>query len=291
MRSISSSVTGRPSAASSTPGSLVCTAAGSKPLTTGLIASTARPAARKCRISAAVTKVLPTSVPVAVTKIAVTASTPRRSTAAHDVGKPLDLGVGMLRGEGEAQPRGAGRHGRRPDGDDQKAFLLQQPRGRERRLGFADTSGTIGLSASGSPTQAGEALRLCERQRGIGRARARSGRARRSRPRRSRAAGRSNRRSVRARLRIRSITGARGAEIAAIAADRLRQRAHLQRHIDLRRRARRSSRGRRRPRRCRGRRPTSARRRSAAPSAASAGSGARSPSMENTPSVAISARG
>ena len=58
-----------------------------------------------------------------------------------------------------------------------------------------------------------------------------------------------------------------------------------------RRHARSSSRGRRRPRRGRGHRPTSARHRGAAPAPASSGSGARSPSMENTPSVAISARG
>ena len=35
-------------------------------------------------------------------------------------------------GEGDAQPRRARRHGRRPDGDDQEAFLFEQPRGVER---------------------------------------------------------------------------------------------------------------------------------------------------------------
>ena len=44
----------------------------------------------------------------------------------------------MLGGEGKAQSRRAGRHGRRPDGDDQKAVLVQQPCGGQRRLAVAD---------------------------------------------------------------------------------------------------------------------------------------------------------
>ena len=43
--------------------------------------------------------------------------------------RPFDLVVGMLRGKGEAQARGAGRHRGRTDGDGEKAFVLQQ-RGR-----------------------------------------------------------------------------------------------------------------------------------------------------------------
>ena len=75
----------------------------------------------------------------------------------------------------------------------------------------------------------------------------------------------------------------RGAEIAAIAADRLGQRADLQRRRRTRSRAAPKRRG-------RGRRRPSARRRALARSAASSASGARSPSIENTPSVTISAR-
>ncbi len=73
MRSTSSNATGRPSAASSMAGSLPCHALGSKPLTIGLMAATAPPAPRICRIKPAVTKVLPMSVPVAVMKTAVIA--------------------------------------------------------------------------------------------------------------------------------------------------------------------------------------------------------------------------
>ena len=100
------------------------------------MASTAWPSWRKWRISDAATKVLPTSVPVAVMKMALT-NAPKNARS-HDFGEPLDLGVGMLRGEGKAQPRGAGGHRRRPDGDDQKTFRLQQSRRRERRFGLAD---------------------------------------------------------------------------------------------------------------------------------------------------------
>ncbi len=46
--------------------------------------------------------------------------------------------VGMLRGEGEAQPRGAGRHGRRADGGGEEAFVFQQARGRERGFCLAE---------------------------------------------------------------------------------------------------------------------------------------------------------
>jgi len=56
----------------SVPGSLAGACAGSYPQTIGLMASTAWPDSRKCRMSEATTRVFPTSVPVAVMKIAVT---------------------------------------------------------------------------------------------------------------------------------------------------------------------------------------------------------------------------
>ena len=84
-----------------------------------------RPICRKCRIRPAVTKVLPTSVPVAVMKIAVTRSAPQNAPA-HDIGKPLDVVVGVLRGECKPQPCGAGRHSGRADRDHQKAFVREQ---------------------------------------------------------------------------------------------------------------------------------------------------------------------
>ena len=155
----------------------------------------------------------------------------RQYLVAHDAGQPLDRVVGMLRREGQAQTRGAGGHGRRADGDDQEAFARPaSARPPAPLLGSPTIIGTIGLCASGRSERAGEGFRLLQRAARHSPARARSRRARRCRPRRSPAAARSNRSSVRARLRIRSITGCGGAEIAAIGADRLRQRAHLQRH-------------------------------------------------------------
>ena len=41
----------------------------------------------------------------------------------YNFGKPFDLGFGVLRSEGKAQPRGAGRNRRRPDRHDQEAFV------------------------------------------------------------------------------------------------------------------------------------------------------------------------
>ena len=70
------------------------------------------------------TKVLPTSVPVAVTKIATTASA-FEDAGADDAGEPRDFRVRMRGAEGEAQARGARGHGRRPDGDGEKALVLQ----------------------------------------------------------------------------------------------------------------------------------------------------------------------
>ena len=135
----------------------------------------------------------------------------------------------MLRGEGEAQPRGALRHGRRPDRDREEAF------GSSRREARAPAS----LARRSRPARSGSAprgrpaarVKACalQRQRRSSRARVRSGRARRWRRRRSPAAGRSNRPAC-ARGCASDRSPARGAEIAAIGAERLRQRAHLQRH-------------------------------------------------------------
>ena len=182
---------GRPSASSRIPGSLVAACAGSKPLTIGLMASTEWPSCRKCRIRPAATKVLPTSVPVAVMKIALTVSA--QDAPAHDSREPLDLGVGVLRRECKPQPRGARRHRRRPDRDHQEALLLEQGGGRERRLGLAEDDrhdGALRLRQSGAP---GERLGLGERARGVGRLALDQVDAPRWRPRRPRAAGRSNR--------------------------------------------------------------------------------------------------
>ena len=46
---------------------------------------------------------------------------------AHEVGEPLDVVVRMGGREGQAQARGAVRHGRRADRDHEKAFVLQPP--------------------------------------------------------------------------------------------------------------------------------------------------------------------
>jgi hypothetical protein len=67
----------------SMPVSLAAACAGSYPLTIGLTASTDRPICLNWRISEATTWVLPTSVPVAVMKIAVTISLPRRYESAE----------------------------------------------------------------------------------------------------------------------------------------------------------------------------------------------------------------
>ena len=103
---------------------------------------------RNWRISPAVTKVLPMSVPVAVTKTRSLRATAQRARMRLRtiVGEPLDLGVGMLRGEGEPQARGARRHGRRPDGDDQKAVRLPAAATPPSAASASPrTTGTIGL--------------------------------------------------------------------------------------------------------------------------------------------------
>ena len=147
-------------------------------------------------------------------------------------GKALDLGVGMGGGEGEAQPCGAGRHRRRPDGDHQEAFRFQKLRCLERRLGFADHQRHDRARGFRQIEQARERARLGERQRRVG------GLALDQVERRDRGRHRGRRQAGRIDKRARAVVDqidhrSRGAQIAAVAADRLRQRAHLQRHIDV----------------------------------------------------------
>src|SRR5262249_40867382 len=167
MRSTSSNATGRPSAASSTAESLSPHAPGSNPLTIGLMAATAPPAPRICRIKPAVRNVLPISVPVAVMKTAVIALRRRLPERAHGFGQPLDLVVRMLRGKGQPQARGPHRHGRRPDGDDQETMILQEPRRFQRRLGLAEEYGDDGAYRLRQPGAAGKGLGFCEGKSGV----------------------------------------------------------------------------------------------------------------------------
>ena len=192
MRSISSTVTGLPSALSSIPASLPSASddieAGRNRLER--IDRLVR-LARQCRIRPAATKVLPMSVPVAVMKNALIASAICASRTT--VGKARNVIVGMQRAERQPQPRRAFGDGRRADRNDQEAFVLQQSRRIERGLRLADhdrDDGALRVRQIGCPR---EGARLGERQRQQLGLAARSGRARRSPRRASRAAGRSNR--------------------------------------------------------------------------------------------------
>ena len=230
------------------------------------------------------------SVPVAVTKIAVTRQRTRMRLA-HHLGKPLDLGVGMLRGEGEPQPRGALRHRRRPDGDDQEAF---GPRAAARRRAppraSPITTGTIGLCRLRQAGGARKRLRLGERQRRVGGIALDQVERGDGGGDRSRAAGRSNR----------SACG-RGCGSGRSPAPRRRDSRHSRRApwtacpSAAARRPAAMREGRAAPAADHaeavgvvGHQPGVV---GAAPARESAGSGARSPSIENTPSVTISARG
>ena len=74
-----------------------------------------------------------------------------QNLVAHDIGQPLDLLVRMLRGEGQPQPRGAGRHRGRADGGGEEALhrpayarrraLLPPRRSPPARSGFAPRAG------------------------------------------------------------------------------------------------------------------------------------------------------
>ena len=103
------------------------------------------------------------SVPVAVTKIAL--MPPTQNVIPDDAREPRHLLVRMRRGEGDAQPRRAVRHGRRPDRGDEKAFRLEQPLRRERRLLAAEQHRHDGALRLGQAGDAGEGARLGERQR------------------------------------------------------------------------------------------------------------------------------
>ena len=144
--------TARPSAASSTPGSLPAAAAGSKPVTTGLSASTGSPAVRAMADQTRGDEGLAdigAGRGDEVTRSCVAGN----DALANDRGKPRDLIVGMQRAENvKPQPRGLVRNRRRPDCNDQKAFVLEQPRRIERRPSASPiTTGTIALCASGRP--------------------------------------------------------------------------------------------------------------------------------------------
>ncbi len=247
------------------------------------------PASRRCRIRPAVTKVLPMSVPVAVTKIAVTAQRTRMRLRTMSARRSISASGCCAVKVKRSRAVPAGTVGGRM-ATTRKPSLFQQPRGLERRLGLAEHQRDDRAGRLGQAGGAREGLRLGERQRRVGRlALDQVERGDRGRDDRRRQAGRID----------------QGARAVADQVDhRLRRRRdsrHSRRSPSTAcpsaaarrpaRRARRSSRGRRRPRRCRGRRPTSARRRGAAPAPRARGSGARSPSMENTPSVAISACG
>src|SRR5690606_28773575 len=135
---------------------------------TGFSARTRRPRSRSARTMRLVTYVLPTSVPVAVTKNAVNGTpfvwmTPSRGRASRRKrgGRPacvFSSGGGqercdgfrrgehvlgpMRRREREAQARGAERHGRRPDRRDEEALPLEGGARRERARAEERRGGT-----------------------------------------------------------------------------------------------------------------------------------------------------
>ena len=147
----------------------VCGARGSKPVMTGLSASTLRPRARNCWIMPRAMKVLPMSVPVAVMKTAVmplAATRVRTRSASRAMSR-----VVVARGEGEAQPRGAGRHRGRADRHHQEALRFEKARRGERRLGCADDQRHDLALRRRQAGAGGEGARLGERrsgERGIG---------------------------------------------------------------------------------------------------------------------------
>ena len=140
--------------------------------------------------------------------------------------------IRMFGAKGKAQPRRAGRHRRRPDGDDEEAFVLehvrspdcgfrsaeQQRHNRALCFGQAEATSEIARLGERSLGQAGigcDNVERGDRGGGIGR----------------RQAGRIDQRAC---ARLHQIDDRpRGAEIAAVRAERLRQSAHLQGHIGL----------------------------------------------------------
>ena len=263
------------------PGRSSCAASGSKPLTTGLIASTARPAAAevpdqaggdegladvgagrgdeerghalRCRRGARMrVRTMSASRSISASGCCAVKVRRRRAVPAGTVGGRM------------ATTR--------------KPSLLEQPRGGERRLGLADDDRHDRALRLRQPGAAREGLRLCERQRGI------AGLALDQVERGDRGGDDGRRQAGRIDQRARAV------------ADQVDHRGARRRDSRHRRRspstacpsaaarrpsspARSSSRGRRRPRRGRGRRRTSARRRSAAPAPrARAGARGRRPS-------------
>ena len=193
----------------------------------------------------------------------------------------------VRRGEGEAQARGALRHRRRADRRDEEAL-----RARGRALAASAvvasprTSGTMQLAGSGKPSSRAEVrarsasawrtssgVRRDQVERGAG-----------GRDRRRREPGRVDQ-GARAAHEQRRRTDCGRAQIAAVAADRLRERAHLERHGDLVARDDAAAAARPRRRRARARRRPAATRRLARRALAARPRGARSPSMLKTPSV------
>src|SRR5499426_2171421 len=161
-------VRGRPSAASRRAGSLASTAAavGSKPVTTGLMASTARPCWRRWEMSPQVTNVLPMSVPVAVTKSAVMLSL-CQDAGADQFRQALDLTFRMQRAERDAQARRPFRHRWRPDRDHQKTFVFEEARGSERRFRASDDHRHDRALRLWQASQPGEGLGVAHRPRRI----------------------------------------------------------------------------------------------------------------------------
>ena len=72
----------------------------------------------------------------------------------------------MRGGKSKPQPRGPFRHRRRPDRDDEKAFLLEHARGGERRFRLAEHERHDRALRLGQAERAGEGPRLGERQGG-----------------------------------------------------------------------------------------------------------------------------
>ena len=287
----------------------------SSPLTAGLNTATRRPAAAAVRAIAAATTVLPTSVPVPVTKTPRPRSTLRRRAAGREPRRrraaPGDPELARPRGRSPAPPRRSssarwfaitvsrrrelpGGHGRRPDRLREDAALERALAERHRAPRVADDHRhDLGPRAAGVEPLRVE--RLAQGRRVAAQLLDQPGPVGEQRERRQRGADRRRRRRGREDERPRGVDQqlddlGRGADVGAVAAERLAERADDD--VDLAARARR-----RRPRRAR---PGRARRSPCASSttsmqpwrrrAARPGrrSGATSPSIEKTPSVTIS---
>ena len=125
------------------PGRCPARRRGSKPLTTGLMRVDRAAGARKCRIKPARDEGLADigagrGDEDSGHRYAVDGQWTRRMRSRTSSASRSISASGCCAVKVEPQARGARRHGRRPDGDDQEAVLLQQPRGRQRRLGLAE---------------------------------------------------------------------------------------------------------------------------------------------------------